>query len=93
MSADFIRIGTNGRVCIPTKIRRKLNLKTEDILEVSVDRETVVLKKYITEETLTNALNEFQSRFEIESSDLKYHDVKEIEKRINEIRMILEKKV
>ena len=88
-----IRIGTEGRLSIPKEIRKELTIKDEDVLEVFVDGEFVVLKKHIPERKLIDDLDVFKSKFELESQDLKYHDVKEIEKRINEIKMILEKKV
>lgn len=35
-----------GRVVIPVELRRNLNIKTEDSLEVFVDGEYIMLKKY-----------------------------------------------
>ena len=35
-----------GRVVIPVELRRTLNIKTEDSLEVYVDGEYIMLKKY-----------------------------------------------
>ncbi|MBR5229513.1 MAG: AbrB/MazE/SpoVT family DNA-binding domain-containing protein [Firmicutes bacterium] len=35
-----------GRVVIPVELRRTLNIKTEDSLEVFVDGEYIMLKKY-----------------------------------------------
>ena len=90
MSVGFRRMSANGRVSVPAKLRRELNIKEEDIVEISVDGDSIILKKYVPEEKLIDALNVFQSRFEIESADLNYQDMKEIEKRINEIRTILE---
>ena len=93
MTIGFRRVSVNGRVSVPAKIRRELNIREEDLVEISVDGDSIVLKKYVPEEKLIDALSTFQSRFEIESVDLKYKDAMEIEKHINEIRMILEKRV
>lgn len=35
-----------GRVVIPIEIRRNLNISTDDALEVFVENDTIVLKKY-----------------------------------------------
>ena len=35
-----------GRVVIPVELRRTLNIKTDDSLEVFVDGEYIMLKKY-----------------------------------------------
>ena len=35
-----------GRVVIPVELRRTLNIKTDDSLEVFVDGDFIVLKKY-----------------------------------------------
>ena len=35
-----------GRVVIPVELRRTLNIKTDDSLEVFVDGEFIMLKKY-----------------------------------------------
>lgn len=35
-----------GRVVIPVELRRNLNIKTDDALEVFVDGEYIMLKKY-----------------------------------------------
>ena len=35
-----------GRVVIPVKLRRTLNIKTDDSLEVFVDGDFIMLKKY-----------------------------------------------
>ncbi|MBR6584207.1 MAG: AbrB/MazE/SpoVT family DNA-binding domain-containing protein, partial [Firmicutes bacterium] len=35
-----------GRVVIPVELRRNLNIKTDDSLEVFVDGEYIMLKKY-----------------------------------------------
>ena len=35
-----------GRVVIPVELRRNLNIKTEDSLEIFVDGQYIMLKKY-----------------------------------------------
>jgi len=39
-------VDTLGRVVIPVELRRNLGIKTEDSLEVFVDGEYIMLKKY-----------------------------------------------
>ena len=39
-------IDKNGRVVIPIEIRKTLNLKTNDPMEIFISDDTLVLKKY-----------------------------------------------
>lgn len=43
------RLDELGRIVIPKEIRRNLNLREGDALEMYVDGESLVLKPYITE--------------------------------------------
>ena len=47
------KIDRAGRIVIPKDIRATLNLKTEDCVEITVNRSAVVLKKRIAESLLT----------------------------------------
>lgn len=40
-----IKIDFNGRIVIPKKIRDRLGIKKDDILEVKVDGKKIILKK------------------------------------------------
>ena len=41
----IIKIDFNGRIVIPKKIRDRLGIKKDDILEVKVDSKKIILKK------------------------------------------------
>lgn len=83
------RIDYLGRIVIPMEIRRLLNLHDGAMLGISVHEDTLVMKKYVPKETLQDALNAFNDKFEFESTDLDWYTAREIEKRIDEIREIL----
>ena len=40
------RVDALGRVVIPVELRRNLNIKTDDSLEIYVDGQFIMLKKY-----------------------------------------------
>ena len=85
----LMRTYKDGRLFIPVDVRRQLNIRGDSIFEFSVDGEAIVLKRYVPEEKLLDALGLFENKLELESSDLEYRVVKEIEKRTGEIRGIL----
>ena len=41
----IIKVDFNGRIVIPKKIRDRLGIKKDDILEVKVDGKKIILKK------------------------------------------------
>lgn len=86
----LMRTYKDGRLFIPIDVRRQLNISNDSLFEVFVDGEDIVLKRYYPGEKLLNALNDFKCRLDFEQSELDYNKVKEIEKRIEEIRVILE---
>lgn len=50
MQASYIRhIDTAGRVIIPKKLRKVLDISKDDAIEIiSTDKNTIILKKYIS---------------------------------------------
>ncbi|MGQ4891343.1 MAG: AbrB/MazE/SpoVT family DNA-binding domain-containing protein [Candidatus Njordarchaeia archaeon] len=44
MSEDISRIDNKGRILIPSKIRRKLNLKSRDIVKIRIEGNKIVLE-------------------------------------------------
>lgn len=47
-----------GRFTLPMELRRKLHIEVGDPLEVFVDEESIVLKKYIASDIFTGATND-----------------------------------
>ncbi|MEM2122160.1 MAG: AbrB/MazE/SpoVT family DNA-binding domain-containing protein [Candidatus Bathyarchaeia archaeon] len=41
---EKVRVGVRGRVVIPKKLRRKLNIKSGSIMEIEESREGLLLK-------------------------------------------------
>ena len=54
--AEYVRVQAKGQVTIPTKIRRKLNLRKGDLVSFVETKDGVLIKP--AEMLLTEALNE-----------------------------------
>ena len=57
------RIDELGRIVIPKEIRKNLRIKTGDSLEVYLNDEDIILKKYSPIETLENVLENYVESF------------------------------
>ena len=57
------RIGDLGRIVIPKEIRKNLRIKTGDNLEVYLDGDTIVLKKFSQIESLENVSVDYVEAF------------------------------
>ncbi len=57
------RIDELGRIVIPKEIRKNLRIKNGDSLEIFLDEENIVLKKYSPIETLSNILDNYVDSF------------------------------
>lgn len=57
------RIDELGRIVIPKEIRKNLRIKNGDNLEILVDGESIVLKKYSQIENLENIVNMYADSF------------------------------
>lgn len=64
------RIDELGRIVIPKEIRKSLRIKNGDNLEIVVDGESIMLKKYSQIENLENIANMYAESF---SQVLKYN--------------------
>ena len=87
------RMDDLGRLTSPVTMRRMLNLSGGDLIGMYVDGDSIVLRKYVPEDNLIDALNAFQSRLEHEVWELKYDVFAEIREHIDEIRAVLCDKV
>ena len=48
------RLDDLGRIVIPTEIRRRLNLKDNDPIEIGLEEDIILLRKYIPEDSKVN---------------------------------------
>ncbi len=46
-SGDLCKLDHLGRIVIPVKVRRAFDLKDRDALELFIDEDRIILKKYI----------------------------------------------
>ena len=57
------RIDDLGRIVIPKELRRNLRIKNGDTLEVFVDMDNIILKKYSPMESIEDAANKYVESF------------------------------
>ena len=56
------RIDDIGRIVIPREVRRTMNIKEGDPLEISIEDDKICLEKYNTRETYINDLKRMKDR-------------------------------
>ena len=64
------RIDELGRIVIPKEIRKKLHIRTGDNLEILVENDDILLKKYSFVENVSNVVDSYASAF---NNVLKYN--------------------
>ena len=64
------RIDELGRIVIPKEIRKKLHIRTGDNLEILVENDDILLKKYSFIENISNVIDSYASAF---NNVLKYN--------------------
>lgn len=58
-STGFVRrLDLLGRITIPAELRKKLNIDTRDAVEIFLDNETLVLRKYEPCDMFTGEMDE-----------------------------------
>ena len=57
------RIDDLGRIVIPKELRRSLRIKNGDTLEVFVDNDNIILKKYSPMESIEEAASKYVDSF------------------------------
>ena len=83
------RLDRNSRVSIPTDVRDLLGIHEDTLVELTVNNDVVVMRKHVPEDLLLDTLDVLEYHLERKSPDLDYRRVREIEKRLGEIRGIL----
>ena len=58
------KIDELGRIVIPKEIRNNLNIKNSESIEICVEGESIILKKYYKMNNLINLINEYIKIFE-----------------------------
>lgn len=58
------RIDDLGRICIPKEIRRKLKITENDPMEIFMDGENLILKKYLEEDNFFDELMTVCQKYE-----------------------------
>ena len=57
------RIDDLGRIVIPKEIRKKLHIKTGDNLEILIDGDSIILKKYSFVENISDIIDSYTKAF------------------------------
>ena len=64
MSGIVRKVDELGRIVIPKELRKTLNIKNSDDLEITIDNNKIVLEKFYRLKNLKEALNFYYSIFE-----------------------------
>ena len=80
------RIDDLGRVVIPKEIRRTLNIKEDDPLELFVEDKMVCFQKYNVNESYTDTIESLIGNL---SDDMDIENAKEIKLKLNEALTLL----
>ena len=83
------RVDELGRIVLPKEIRRTMSIPDGMPMEILIENEQVILRKYVPEEEVLEKLNMLEKQLELESEDMDLHKVKVIKKQISDIRAIL----
>ncbi len=60
MTSGLVRkIDDLGRIVIPKELRKTLNIKSDDDIEISAEEDKIILKKYYRLQSLSNIMNEY----------------------------------
>lgn len=83
------RVDELGRIVLPKEIRRTMSIPDGTPMEILIENDQVILRKYVPEEEVLEKLNMLEKQLELESEDMDLHKVKVIKKQISDIRAIL----
>lgn len=86
------RVDDLGRILIPKEVRRTIGITEGTPLELFIDKEQVIFKKYISEEGLKDRLRELTDAFYECSGYLDKETIEKIEKSIMDLKVDLENK-
>lgn len=83
------RVDELGRICLPKEIRRVLNIPDGAPMEIFVEDDQIILKKYIPEASLLETINELEAQVKIDFEDIEPTKGREVIAHIKKIRSIL----
>lgn len=84
------RVDELGRIVLPKEIRRTQGIPEGTPMEIYVDGNQVVLKKYIPESSFKGILDSFEAKLDDEYTELGIKENSMIRKHIKAIRTILQ---
>ena len=59
MSGIVRKVDELGRIVIPKELRKNLNIKNSDDLEISIDNDKIILEKFYRLRNLKDVLNNY----------------------------------
>lgn len=80
------RVDEQGRIVIPHDLRKNLSINANDLLEVYIDLDLIILKKYTTEATLERSIKQLKYDVMNLAEELGKEKVQSINKILNELR-------
>lgn len=83
------RIDELGRIVIPKEIRKKFGINEGDPLEIFVNKDEIILRKYDVSIGLKNAVKRLENEFFVAKNDMEKETADKIYEYINALREIL----
>lgn len=83
------RIDELGRIVIPKEIRRQLGLRESTPMELFVEGNSVLFKKYVPEENLIDRIKDFEDAFVDLKFEMDREQAAQIEEHIIALRGLL----
>ena len=84
------RIDRLGRLVIPKEIRKCLHIKEEDPMEIFIEDEKIILRKYNGYESIDRSLDDLITSIRNGDVNQNCEEMKEIKKKLFEISSLLE---
>ena len=82
------RIDNLGRVIIPREIRNSLLIDEGDPLEIFIEDNGIVMKKYVLDYDFNLMITDLERRFNLATEIVGHKNSKEIQKRFTEIKSL-----
>lgn len=87
------RIDELGNINIPKEIRKQLGLRESTPMELFVDKDSIILKKYVSEKCLIERIKDFESAFADLKFEMNEDQVSQIDYYISGIKALLNRDV
>lgn len=83
------RLDHLGRTCLPKELRRKLHLQEGDPVEIFVDGQSIILKKYDAAGDMAQMLDNLERSIDLMEPMIPAAKMRKLKEKVKEMRRIL----